>query len=178
MFTAMLAPKAVAGSTLWTYGSEVDATNGGADDQTHVTVLSGLSAGLTDIEIIGWGLGTDTNDEGICVQLGDSGGFENTGYDNSVKHASASENRTTGFFSSQAAANDAGDEQRAVWRLIRWDTSSHLWFCYGFGIEATGTAGRTFFGYKTLSGELTQVRITTDSETSNFDEGSVIGRYA
>jgi hypothetical protein len=174
MFKGAAAPAA---STLWTYGSEVDATNGGSDDLTHVTVLSGLSAGLTDLDPFGYNIGTDADNQDICIQLGDSGGFENTGYDNACKVAATSEVRTDGFFSSPSGVTDASDEQRTIWRLMRYATDENLWFCWTSCMENTGTASRVSFGYKTLSGELTQIRFTTVDEVAAFDEGTVIGRY-
>lgn len=182
MFTYMIAgvsesaPPAPA-TDEWVYQSLRDATNGGADDLTHIIVLSDLPAGVTDIEIMSWDISTSSANEGICVQIGDAGGFEATSYDQSVKRSGSPEFRSDGFFAHPVATNDASNLTRSIWRLFRWDTSLHLWIYWGSDMENTDTSSSSGVGFKTLSGEITQVQITTDSEVSNFDNGTVIGRY-
>jgi len=166
-----------AAADLWTCVDAVDLTNGGADDQTIVNVATSLPASLIDIEISGWNIGQSAENNGVCLQLGDSGGFETTGYVSATKTATNTELKTNGFYACRDADNDAANEFRALWRLLRWDPTLHLWFCWVNGVENTGSAARTTFGTKTLSGELTQLRLTTTNGSATFDQGEVVTRY-
>jgi hypothetical protein len=163
----------------WTWGSEIDVTNGGADDLTSITILSGLSAGITDIEIFTWGLGLGTVTDVPRVQLGDSGGFETTGYDSCVTLTSSGDQDTSGF----QLEPETGGSTSAIWyqvyRIARVFPGEHSWIFYGTANIAGADGIRYGFGTKTLSGELTQVRMNGDgsSGTATFDEGSVIARY-
>lgn len=107
----------------------------------------------------------------ILVQLGDSGGIENTGYLGgcTLQAVGTTEaaNSTAGYI--VAVANAA----RVVHgNLIISAMGSNLWTASGaFGFSNAAASGACG-GSKTLSDTLTQLRITTTS-TDTFDLGSV-----
>lgn len=109
--------------------------------------------------------GTDN----LLVQLGDSGGFEVTGYDSSSSYATTSIGDTTGFTAAFTAAGNSHSGHMVLTRV----NDSHLWVeshsVRRDGGSNTNTHGG---GDKTLSGELTQIRVTR-SGTNTFDAGSI-----
>ncbi len=145
--------------------TKIATTSGTAHDFT------GIPAGVRRIVIAFEGVSLSGTDH-FLVQLGDSGGFETTGYvSTSIATTGAgggsNTSNTTGFaIYSGAAANVLSGHMT----LTRQD-GSHLWVCSHSG--KVGTTGAVIGGGdKTLSGELTQVRLTrTGSNT--FDAGSV-----
>lgn len=109
----------------------------------------------------------------ILIQLGDSGGFETTGYV-STSVVSRDGTTSTGVTSTSGfvlviavAANTLlGNAVLSLVSGNTWVLSS----AYGIsGSIHTGTTG----GNKTLSATLTQVRITTVNGTDTFDAGSI-----
>ena len=112
------------------------------------------------------------------IQIGTSGGVQTTGYNgaNSVIGAAAvvTASFTAGFgigvnTTNWAAASAFGGA--IVLTLL--DSSTGIWACSG--AVSLGTASSTFIssGYKSLSGTLDRVRITTVNGTDTFDAGSI-----
>lgn len=170
MFTHMMAkimtPAAV---PIWTYADPVDLTNNGANDLTTVTLASGLSGDdIQDIEVLVYEASTATND-GQCVRLGDSGGFETTGYDCSVTSAGSSEYMDEGFFAEKDSAGSAANVYNSVYRIMKFD--GNIWMAVMSGTRVLGTTTRIGFGHKELTGELTQVQFTTSAGITTFDRG-------
>jgi hypothetical protein len=104
------------------------------------------------------------------IQLGDSGGIENTGYLGvAVNYAgSGASNPTTGFaIASAAAANLISGH------IVLTNISGNIWAASGI----LGTSNTPFAAYtagnKTLSATLDRVRITTVNGTDTFDAGSI-----
>lgn len=117
--------------------------------------------------------GVSTNGaSNVILQLGDSGGIENTGYVGSHTALSASAvstvSNTTHFtVCSQASAADIFSGLATISLL-----SGNTWAASG----TTGSAvprGTIFGGSKTLSATLDRVRITSGNGTDNFDAGSI-----
>jgi hypothetical protein len=107
------------------------------------------------------------------IQLGDSGGIENTGYTGTSvttgnSSAGASFNYSAGFlfsFSSAAAVT------QGLFTLAT--LGGNVWTGQGiFGRSDAGSMCQSA-GSKTLSDTLTQVRITTVNGTDTFDAGSI-----
>jgi hypothetical protein len=108
------------------------------------------------------------------IQLGDSGGIENTGY-TGIYSASANAatnsviSSTAGFivFSNAATYTMSG-------LLTISNLTGNIWVAQGVFSNLTTTAlSSTCSGGKTLSDVLTQVRITTVNGTDTFDAGSI-----
>jgi hypothetical protein len=105
------------------------------------------------------------------IQLGGSGGIENTGYlgtGSAVVSTVASALYTSGFgFNNASAAGTTGGQ--IVFSLI----GSNIWAASGvFGLSNTATT-LLLSGSKTLSATLDRVRITTVNGTDTFDAGSI-----
>ena len=117
--------------------------------------------------------GVSTNGtSNYLVQLGDSGGFENTGYvcisgRSSTAGGVGAASYTTGIGLFTAAAADAHNGN-----LTFTNVSGNQWTVDG--AVTYGTTGIMYSaGAKTLSDVLTQVRITTVNGTDTFDAGSI-----
>ena len=111
----------------------------------------------------------------LLIQIGDSGGIENTSYVSTSAYsnggAGSSNSETTGY----VLDNGGGQPSlfvtgTAVITLL--DASTNLWVATHM---AELTVGYTMFGggRKTLSGTLDRVRITSVNGTNTFDSGSI-----
>ena len=197
-----LSAPAVAGSSVLTLPAVTDTVAGIAATQTltNKTLGSGLvmdvsaitsgtavaSTSGTSIDFTGipsWAKritvmlsGVSTNGTSIpLVQIGDSGGVENTGYLGTTSYFSgvgvASANNTAGFLIS----NGAGDTATAVrhGQIVISNLTGNTWVCSGsIGLSDTTRSCVLSFS-KALSATLDRVRITTVNGTDTFDAGTV-----
>jgi hypothetical protein len=160
----------------WTYMSDVDLTNGGADDLTVVELLSGITA--TEIEIMVKAVSTNTDNQAPFLQLSDESGYYTTGYDGSAITGSSNDgNRTNGASTFRQADIDAVDLVTGMWRLVRYKEDEHLWYIEWRGMQEAATAQGFGFSWITLNTELTGVRVTTTLGTATFDGGTAKVRY-
>jgi hypothetical protein len=145
---------------------------------TAVATTSGTSINFTDIPA--WAKritiafqGISTNGTSLIqVQLGDSGGIENTGYSSGAWTANTSNaNSTTGFIVCGTLL--AGYTFDGVATLVLLNSSTNLWSFSS--ILANGTSAITSVGggSKALSATLDRVRLTTVGGTETFDAGSI-----
>ena len=166
--------------TTWTaqrVKQAVDALSGGVILGTKQATTSGttfdftgLPAGVKRVMISFEAVSLNTSASDVLIQLGDSGGFETTGYtSDSVSLSSTGSvgggTDTTGFI---VHPNLHITEMSGIITLTRMDGSA-LW------VEShTLSTGHTIFGggKKTLSAELTQIRITATG-IGTFDNGSI-----
>jgi hypothetical protein len=106
----------------------------------------------------------------ILIQLGDSGGIENTGYVSASGLASSTtsaSSSTAGFIIT--ASNSASDLWYGAYVISLISTNQ---FC-GFGNLNNVSGVRVNAGSKTLSATLDRLRITTVNGTDTFDAGSI-----
>lgn len=135
--------------------------------------FTSIPAGVRRITINVVGLSSNGTDN-FLVQLGDSGGFENTGYTSACNAVGTSTiTSSAGFLITpsdvQAAAAYHG---RIV--LTLEDSSDHTWVSTAQLYSSGGASTMpNSVGTKSLSAELTQVRITTSGGTNSFDAGVV-----
>ena len=150
-----------AGSASLTLGTKQASTSGTAIDFT------GIPAGVKRVMISFEGVSLSGADN-ILVQLGDAGGFETTGYVSTGWEAFPVVVSSTVGFSIQSGAT--AFIFSGVMILTRMDGSA-LWASKHSGKLSTL---RVAFGggNKTLSAELTQIRITRNG-TNTFDAGSI-----
>ena len=110
--------------------------------------------------------------DNIIVQLGDSGGFESTGYLSGAQLGAGIATSTRGFLISRTLV--AGSVCSGA--LFITKVSANDWV-YSAVIYDSGSTGATTScaGFKQLSDVLTQLRITTDnaSPVNTFDAGSI-----
>jgi hypothetical protein len=154
-------------------GTAVAATSGTSIDFTS------LPTGLKRITVMFNGVST-TGSSALQVQIGDSGGVENTLYVSNAGlvtggypgAAGVDATATAGFlleYQAQAASDILNGH------LVLTNVSGNIWVGSGI-LGSTSGAGRNIFlytGTKTLSDVLDRVRITTVSGTPTFDAGSI-----
>lgn len=105
----------------------------------------------------------------IQIQLGDSGGIENTGYVSTASvNGTTLATSTAGFITSGTTAAATTVNGWYAICLI----GSNIWTGGGSLARADGNMNNAG-GAKTLSDTLTQVRITTVNGTDTFDAGTV-----
>ena len=115
--------------------------------------------------------GSGTSD--MIVQIGDSGGFETSGYVGASWSANTTnQNYTDGF--GIHANHSASNTYESVVSLYLADSSNNTWCSNGVtGRSDSGGAG-IFSGTKSLSGVLTQVRVTHQNGSDTIDANSGI----
>jgi hypothetical protein len=110
----------------------------------------------------------------FLIQLGDSGGIENTGYvstSNYTNQASTTggSNSTAGYLLFNSASSGAALIS-GTYTLV--NISGNTWI--GSGVHKISTTQVLFSGgSKALSDVLTQIRVTTVNGTDTFDAGSI-----
>ena len=133
--------------------------------------FTGIPATAKRITVMFSGVSTNGTSS-LLVQLGDSGGIENTGYlstsvTDDTGGGSLGTSSTAGFVYYQDQAGYVGYGIVTI-ALV----SGNIWVSSHTG-RMTTTNVVTGGGGKTLSDTLTQVRITTVNGTDTFDAGSI-----
>ena len=111
----------------------------------------------------------------FLIQLGDSGGIENTGYTGSGSNIGTGSTGITGStagFILVAAAVAANNYQGKV-EINLADASTNTWVSFGTLSRSSNDSISSSAGTKSLSDTLTQVRITTVNGTDTFDAGTI-----
>lgn len=134
--------------------------------------FTGIPSGVRRITIHFLGVSVSGTDD-ILVQIGDSGGFETSGYISttgvmSSGGSTATTSSTAGFVMYSNAATDVCS---GTMTLNLMDAATFQWVSSHSHKVAT-TAAAAGGGEKALSAELTQVRITRTG-TDTFDAGAV-----
>lgn len=143
---------------------------------TAVASTSGTSIDFTSIpawvkKITVMLVGVSTSGTSLVrIQIGDSGGIENTGYastSTSIDTGVATNSSTAGFdMNGSLAANIRSGN------IVLSTIGSNIWTASG--VIKTSTAQTVILaGDKTLSATLDRVRITTVNGTDTFDAGSI-----
>jgi hypothetical protein len=104
------------------------------------------------------------------IQLGDSGGIENTGYTSIVAYTGSAIGKavsTSGFVCVTAVGSQVVSGQFVI-TLVSGNVYVQSG-CVGDGVDYVFVSG----GTKTLSATLDRIRITTAGGTDTFDAGSV-----
>jgi hypothetical protein len=113
-----------------------------------------------------------TNGSSIAlVQIGDSGGIENTGYSSVAENSGGGAAYTTGFGLERIAT--AASSRRGLGWLVNIQGNTWLWSCQNWD----GLSFDYSNGSKTLTTTLDRVRITTVNGTDTFDAGSMNVMY-
>lgn len=147
-------------------------TLGTAQTATGTAVdFTGIPSWAKRITVIFSGISlTGGND--ILVQLGDSGGIENTGYNSwstqiSTTPTTAAVVSTAGFIIYTSSNTTAVSGAMSINLL-----SGNTWCAFGSGSSSVDNRGYSFAGGKTLSSTLDTIRITR-SGTDTFDAGTI-----
>jgi len=152
---------------------------GTAQASTSGTVIdfTGIPSWAKRITIMFSGVSTNGTSD-IQLQLGDSGGFETSGYGGALLRSGPSsivtvQYPTTGFL----LINDIGAADVHSGMATISLLGSNAW-CGSSQISETGFSGIfTGSGAKTLSDTLTQIRITTVGGVNTFDAGTINIQY-
>jgi hypothetical protein len=103
------------------------------------------------------------------VQLGDSGGIENTGYSGAAGTRGGDTFNSTGFLLNRGTTSAVNGGGLATICTL----GSNIWATSGTWASASSDAPQFFAGYKTLSATLDRLRITTVNGTDTFDAGTI-----
>jgi hypothetical protein len=114
----------------------------------------------------------------INVQLGTSGGIQNTGYSGTgVGIGPGGGVAVSALSSGFQLCDNANSAAAATWRgsmtLSLLDSSTGIWACASNTARGDSATTGLCQGSKTLSGTLDRIRITTVNGTDTFDAGSV-----
>jgi hypothetical protein len=146
-----------------TLGTSQSTASGSAIDFT------GIPAGTKIITMSLTGVSID-GAEGIFVQLGDAGGIETTGYLSAAFNDVGHNNSVSGFLLNNST--DAGSLWHGTYILTLVDSAAFSWVGSWSMASTTTIDGSGGGGSKSLSAELTQVRLTSETP-SDFDAGKV-----
>ena len=164
----------------WYKKSDVDLTNGGAND-TSEWEWTALPSTTTMIKIVCHTVSTTGTSDYVYIQLGDSGGYETSSYNTLVSlvgplSTTADTSFTSGFPVEASITNPVllGVDIN----LTRMDigTGDYSWIFSSSAKEQTSPTGTVLSnGQKALSDTLTKVKIV--SSTGNFDFGDATLYY-
>jgi hypothetical protein len=141
--------------------------------QTSIDFL-GIPPDVNRITVSLLGLSTNGTSP-VQIQIGDSGGVENSGYLGSGGVTSGPTNLTAGFLLAMGVSDTAAALRHGSATITRF--SGNTWMCTG-SIGASNTNNFGFVaGSKALSDVLDRVRVTTVAGTDTFDAGSVTVSY-
>jgi hypothetical protein len=146
-----------------TSGTAVASTSGTSIDFT------GIPSWVKRVTVMFEGVSTNSTSY-VQVQLGDSGGIEDSSYFGATQVGSNGQQYSSGFLT-DAGTGSGTSVRHGVISLVNvtgntWAFSLNL----GWSSSANAFVGG---GTKTLSDALTQVRITTVNGTNTFDAGSI-----
>jgi len=152
------------GGSAGTYSSMVATTSGTSVD------ITGIPSGVKTIKLMFNGVRLNTTGN-WQLQLGDSGGIETSGYVGAYGyHSEPGWNLASGF----GIYNDTASETKQGFiEFVLLEESSNTWVAGGD--VANNARGYTFWtaGKKSLSSELTTVRLTTIAGTGGFNAGQI-----
>lgn len=150
----------------------------GLDTETALTTsgasaygFTGIAASARRITIMFSGVSLSGTDD-ILIQLGDSGGYENTGYSAASAFVAGSGNdlltSTAGF--PVNTVNSASTVLSGIVTLVR--ITGNTWVAQGVLHDSNVPGNPTMAGTKTLSAELDRVQVTVTG-SNTFDAGTV-----
>jgi hypothetical protein len=151
------------GTSLITSGTAVASTSGTAINFT------GIPSWVKRITVLLDGISTNGSSQ-YLIQIGDSGGIENTGYVSATGFETNYTSSTAGFIQNFNNGSTNTHTGCAVLTLLN---TSNRWISNGQNGRTADSVMNTSSGSKTLSATLDRVRITTVNGTDTFDAGSI-----
>ena len=130
-----------------------------------------VTAGAKQVVIAFKGVSTNGT-SALLMQLGDSGGVETSGYVSATQDYGSAATSTAGFILNNASV--AAENYNGAVALSIENAAAFSWV--GSGTLAS-TLVNSSAGSKSLSAELTTIRITTANGTDAFDGGEIGGYY-
>lgn len=166
------------GSGLSLSAGSLTATGSGITLGTPVASTSGTSIDFTSIPsgtkriTINFSGVSGNGTSNMLVQLGDSGGIENTGYSSGATNDNGTRvTSTAGFVIISATVAGSLFSGRVTLELL--DAANFTWVSAGQLCETGSGMDGESGGSKSLSAELDRVRITTVGGTDTFDAGKI-----
>lgn len=154
-------------SSVFTIGTPVTMATG----SPTAIGFTGIPSGVTMI-IVSFAGASTNGTSGQIIQLGDSGGYENSGYTGTVQVSASRAAHNTGFLLSVTTAAASAHHGHLI--LVRMDSAGTQWSMHGNLSVDTGTGGvYENSGTKTLSGELDRIQWTTVGGTDVADGGTM-----
>lgn len=145
------------------------ATNTGA---TAYTLASSIPSTVSLIWISFVDVSTNSNVNGL-IQIGDSGGFETSGYNSFIEATALNEaSATDGFI---FWMNTSGSNYTGIMQLMR-QGSTNRWVQTTLG-NVTGAEAQMGGGWKDLSDSLDRIQLLAVGGTATFDAGTVSVTY-
>lgn len=146
------------------------ATQGTAQTPSSVTEqdFTGIASGANEIKVMLSGISTNGSSQ-LLIQLGDSGGFETSGYVSQASEGESGSTSTAGFLIKHGGS--ASDPASGIVILSRID--GNTWVSSGNIDLQNGQEINVSAGTKALSAELDRIRLTTVNGTDQFDAGTV-----
>jgi len=161
---------AAAGGDTWTYSAEQATTSG------TVITFTGIAAGTRHIRMVHDGT-SGSGDSFLNLEIGDAGGFETSGYVSSATNLSqgtyclGSNSTTTFRIAGASAYHDASSTWYGIADLYLTDESNEVWTLSAMYADNAKTACNVAAGRKSLSAEITQIRMTIS--TGAWDAGTI-----
>jgi hypothetical protein len=156
--TAVIRPLVSATSVASTSGTSIDFTSIPSWVKRITVMFSGVSTNGSSIPL---------------VQLGDSGGIENTGYVGTSDTIGSAGGTPTAFTAGLALGRVSTSSYERYGQAVFINISGNTWSGNYFGSSAVVLTTEQGSCAKTLSDTLTQIRITTVNGTDTFDAGSI-----
>lgn len=128
--------------------------------------FTGIPAGTKRITVMFTGVSTNGNLTNLLIQLGDSGGFETSGYLSDLTGVTT----TSGFL--VKPPNSAADQISGAVILSLQSSSGFRWVASG-STRSQANSANAVNGSKALTAELDRVRITNENGTDTFDAGAI-----
>ena len=136
--------------------------------------FTSIPAGVKEIKILLAGVST-SGTSALMVQLGDSGGIETTGYVGTGYTSNTTNlNITTGM--AVMASTIAAQTDQGMMIICLQDSSNNTWVSSNVTGSSNSDIGHGG-SFKSLSGVLTQVRLTTVGGSDTFDAGAAAIQY-
>ena len=157
----------------FTIGTEVATTSGTTADITSIP--TGTKQIIMSLAGVSW---SSTNSSPTII-LGDAGGFETSGYVGAGAQTASgtSSSRTDSFALADTNRVAAAVTLHGAVVLTLEDAANYTWVCRGMvGIAGSSDSVMFATGSKSLSAELTQVRLTTVGGDT-FDAGAINVQY-
>ena len=135
--------------------------------------FTGIPPGVKQIALMLVQVSTSGSSDFI-VQLGDSGGFETSGYKGGVLHAGGNENYSEEGFD-VTKLSEASNSITGMFILSLEDSTNNTWTeMHVVNINPGESQTAHGCGSKTLSGELTQIRLTAVNGSDTIDSNAGI----
>lgn len=156
----------------WRYSSGALAITSGTT--ADVGALNASNA-LNEIRIYLDGVSTDTANQTLTIQIGDSGGVETSSYTGTGFIHNAGGLAFTANSAGMNLTNSTSYDAANVWRgtISLTHQGSNVWTLTGHGHDPVSVFLYGGQGKKTLSAALDRIRITTTGGTASFDAGTV-----